>query len=136
MAQALLSTAAQAHGDADVLAEESRHEAVETLRASASGTLPREISELWPKESEMIGILGRPGKRVHPVPVMRGVLEKGVRQHVRHVVASRDIAIWEMDVANPVGIADPCPSTLAWLMFRRDRRVERLRVVFPTAARA
>ncbi|KUN04797.1 hypothetical protein AQI95_18070 [Streptomyces yokosukanensis] len=131
MAQVLLSTATQSHDDATALTEESRHEAVATLRASERGALPREISELWPAETELVGILGRPGERIHPTPVMGEVLEKGVRQHLRHVVASRDITIWEMDVTNPVDATDPCPPTLAWLMFRRDGRVQRLRVVFP-----
>ncbi|MFF3115543.1 RNA polymerase sigma factor [Kitasatospora sp. NPDC057904] len=131
MAKALETTAARAHDDASALAEESRHEAVATLEASARGQLPREILELWPDQAEMAGRFGRPGERVHPFPVMRQVREKGVRQHVRHVVASRDITIWEMDVVNPAGAADPCPPTLAWLMFRRDRRVQRLQVVFP-----
>ncbi|MFI9052403.1 RNA polymerase sigma factor [Streptomyces sp. NPDC053427] len=131
LAQALLASAEQAHGDASALTEDSRDEAVATLVASERGHLPREISELWPKETEMVGVLGRPGEHVHPVPVLRRVLEKGVRQHLSHVVASRSITVWEMDVTNPVGIADPCPPRLAWLMFRSNRRVERLRVVFP-----
>ncbi|GAA5703440.1 RNA polymerase sigma factor [Streptomyces avermitilis] len=118
MARVLLSTATQTHCDASVLTEESRHEAVATLRASEHGTLPREISELWPTETELVGTLSRPGERIHPVPVMRQILEAGVRQHLRHVVASRDIAIWEMDVTNPIGAINPCPPTLAWLMFR------------------
>ncbi|WP_406186787.1 hypothetical protein [Streptomyces sp. NBC_01006] len=57
------------------------------------------------------------------------------RQHVRHVVASRSITIWEMDVTNPVGIDNPCPPSLAWLMLRRNGRVQSLRVVFPAALR-
>ncbi|WP_406109656.1 sigma-70 family RNA polymerase sigma factor [Streptomyces sp. NBC_01003] len=131
MAQVLLSTAAQAHDDAAALTEESRHEAVATLQASERGSLPREISELWPEETKLVGILNRPGERVHPVPVMRRTLEAGVRQRLRHVIASRDIIIWEMDVTNPVGAVNPCPSNLAWLMFRSEGRVQRLRVVFP-----
>ncbi|WP_329578880.1 hypothetical protein [Streptomyces sp. NBC_01361] len=71
MAQVVLSTAAQAHDDAAALTEESRHEAVATLQASERGSLPREISELWPEETKLVGILNRPGERVHPVPVMR-----------------------------------------------------------------
>ena len=78
---------------------------------------------------------GRPtqpaGERIHPIPVMRQILEDGVRQHLRHVVAGRDITIWEMDVTNPDGAVNPCPPTLAWLMFRQNGRVQRLRVVFP-----
>jgi len=131
MAQLLMSTATQTHDDASALTKESRHEALATLQASERGFLPREISELWPAETELVGILGRPGERIHPTPVLRRTLEAGVRQHVRHVVASRDITIWEMDVTNPVGAVNPCPPKLAWLMFRRDGRVQRLRVVFP-----
>ncbi|MFB7056056.1 RNA polymerase sigma factor [Streptomyces vinaceus] len=133
MAQALAATAVQAHGDAAAVTEASRDEAVATLRAWDAGGLPREISELWPAESEMVGRLGRPGERIHPVPVMRHYLEDGVRQHVRHVVAGKDIAIWEMDVTHD-GARHICPPHLAWLMFRHAGRVERLRVVFPRPA--
>jgi len=136
LAGVLTSTAAQAHGDAAAVTEESRQEALATLEAWKTGGLPREISELWPAETEMIGRLGRPGERVHPVPVMRRYLEDGVRQRVRHVVASRDIGIWEMDVTHDLGVTrgdagHTCPPNLAWLMFRRNGRVQRLRVVFP-----
>ncbi|MEU0950692.1 RNA polymerase sigma factor [Streptomyces canus] len=134
MANALLSAATQAHSDASVLTEESRHEAVATLQASERGTLPREISELWPAETEMIGKLSKPGERIHPVPVMRRTLDAGVRQRLRHVVASRDITIWEMDVTSLPGAKNPCPPRLAWLMFRRNGIVQKLRVVFPKPA--
>ncbi|MEV2189503.1 sigma-70 family RNA polymerase sigma factor [Streptomyces phaeochromogenes] len=134
MAQVLLSTANQTHDDAAALTEESRHEGVETLEASERGNLPQEISELWPSDSELVGPLSRPGERTHPVPVMRQTLEFGVRQSLRHVVASRDITIWEMDVTHNVTdhAADHiCPPTLAWLMFRENRRVQKLRLIFP-----
>ncbi|MER5690559.1 RNA polymerase sigma factor [Streptomyces mirabilis] len=134
-AQVLLSTAAQAHDDASVLTEGSRQEALETLHGAARGNLPRETAELWPAETELVGALGRTGERTHPFPAMRQNQESGVRQHLRHVVAGRDITIWEMDVINPVGAVSPCPPTLAWLMFRRDRGVQRLRVVFPEPPR-
>ncbi|MFF4131108.1 RNA polymerase sigma factor [Streptomyces mirabilis] len=131
----LLSTAAQAHDDASVLTEGSRQEALATLHGAARGNLPRETAELWPTETELVGALGRTGERTHPFPAMRRNQESGVRQHLRHVVAGRDITIWEMDVINPVGAVSPCPPTLAWLMFRRDRGVQRLRVVFPEPPR-
>ncbi|MFF1741921.1 RNA polymerase sigma factor [Streptomyces mirabilis] len=135
LAQVLLSTAAQAHDDASALTEDSRQEALVTLRGAARGDLPREIAELWPAKTELVGALSRTGERTHPFPAMRRNRESGVRQHLRHVVASRDITIWEMDVVNPVGAVSPCPPTLAWLMFRQDRRVQRLRVVFPEPPR-
>ncbi|MFI5474504.1 RNA polymerase sigma factor [Streptomyces cacaoi] len=132
LAQVLLSTAEEAHDDASALTEDSRQEALATLEGAARGSLPREIAELWPTETELVGPLGRPGERTHPFPAMRQNREAGVRQHLRHVVAGRGITIWEMDVTNPADAVRPCPPTLAWLMVRRsDRRVRTLRVVFP-----
>ncbi|MGW3145073.1 RNA polymerase sigma factor [Streptomyces sp. NPDC001177] len=135
LAQVLRSTAAQVHDDASALTEDSRQEALATLRGAAVGTLPREIAELWPAEAELVGALSPPGERTHPFPAMRQNRDAGVRQHLRHVVASRDLTIWEMDVVNPAGAVKPCPPTLAWLMVRRDRRVRTLRVVFPEPSR-
>ncbi|MEU2657217.1 sigma-70 family RNA polymerase sigma factor [Streptomyces sp. NPDC007325] len=131
MARALTAEADRTYDNASAITAESRYEAVATLKAAERGPLPREIADLWPRESELVGILSRPGVRLHPTPVLREVLDAGVRQHLRHVVASRSIAIWEMDVTNPADKPDPCPPTLTWLMFREDRRVRRLRVVFP-----
>jgi RNA polymerase sigma-70 factor (ECF subfamily) len=135
LARVLLATASQAHDDFSVLTKESTYEAVETLQAAESGSLPRDISELWPAETELVGPLSRPGERTHPVPIMRQTLEKGVRQKLRHVVASSDITVWEMDVTSPAGTTNPCPPTLAWLMFRRHGVVQKLRLVFPEPLR-
>ncbi|MEU8963618.1 MULTISPECIES: RNA polymerase sigma factor [unclassified Streptomyces] len=132
MARTLTATAVQAHVDASTFERESRHEGLATLEAWERGDLPPDISELWPPEAEMTGQLGRPGEHVHPVPVMRRTLEAGVRQHLRHVVAGRDLAIWEMDVTHP-GAVHVCPPSLVWLISRRDGRVRKLRVVFPPA---
>ncbi|WP_046730757.1 RNA polymerase sigma factor [Streptomyces humi] len=131
LAQVLLDTATHVHDDASRLTEDSRQEAEATLEGARRGRQPREILELWPAETELVGVLSTPGERCHPIPAMRRNREKGVTQHLRHVVASRTVTIWEMDVINPVGGTDPCPPTLAWLMLRRNRRVQTLRVVFP-----
>ncbi|MFI6254025.1 RNA polymerase sigma factor [Streptomyces sp. NPDC051016] len=131
LAQVLLTTATHVHDDAARLTEDSRQEAEVTLEGARRGHQPREILELWPAETELVGVLSTPGERCHPIPAMRRNREKGVTQHLRHVVASRTVTIWEMDVTNPAGSTDPCPPTLAWLMLRRNRRVQTLRVVFP-----
>jgi RNA polymerase sigma-70 factor (ECF subfamily) len=131
MAEVLLSTETQGHDDASALTEDSRQEAEVTLEGATRGQLPSEILELWPAETELVGVLNKDGERRHPFPAMRSTRDKGVTQHLRHVVASRDIAIWEMEAVNPAGISNPCPPTLAWLMFRQDGRVRKLRVVFP-----
>jgi len=135
LAQVLLTTATHMHDDASRLTEDSRQEAEVTLEGARRGHQPREILELWPAETELVGVLSTPGERCHPFPAMWRNREKGVTQHLRHVVASRSITIWEMDVTNPAGIPDPCPPTLAWLMLRRNRRVQTLRVIFPEPQR-
>ncbi|MGW3108860.1 hypothetical protein [Streptomyces sp. NPDC001100] len=95
------------------------------------GQLPGEILELWPAETELVGVLNKEGGRVHPFPAMQETRTKGVTRHLRHVVASRDIAIWEMEPVNPAVVPNPCPPSLAWLMSRQDGRVRKLRVVLP-----
>ncbi len=110
MAEVLLSTATQAHDGASALTEESRCEAVKTLAASDRGALPPEISELWPVQTELVGRFSRPGEHIHPTWVMREVQEAGIRQRLRHVVASRDITIWEMKRHQPAGEDQSLPS--------------------------
>ncbi|MEV7029021.1 sigma-70 family RNA polymerase sigma factor [Streptomyces sp. NPDC093272] len=132
LAEVLLRTAAEAHDDASRVVEDSRQEAELTLDGAARGRQHREILELWPAETELVGVLSTPGERCHPFPAMERARSKGVVQRLRHVVASPDVTIWEMTAVNPAGIPDPCPADLAWLMIRRpDRRVRSLRVVFP-----
>ncbi|MET8982777.1 sigma-70 family RNA polymerase sigma factor [Streptomyces sp. NPDC004539] len=135
LAQVLLATATQAHDDFSRLAEDSRREAEVTLEGARCGRQSREILELWPAETELLGVLSTPGERSHPFPAMRRNREKGVTQRLRHVTASRTVTIWEMDVINPVGVPDPCPPSLVWLMVRRNRRVQSLRVLFPASQR-
>jgi RNA polymerase sigma factor (sigma-70 family) len=134
MAKVLLSTATGGHDDVSALVEDSRQEAEVTLDGAMRGQLPPEILELWPEETELVGVLNKDGGRCHPFPAMQSTRVKGVTQHLRHVVASRDIAIWEMDAVTPAGVPNPCPPTLAWLMFRQGGRVRKLRVVFPGTA--
>ncbi|MFJ3904919.1 RNA polymerase sigma factor [Streptomyces sp. NPDC090025] len=54
MARTLTATAEQAYGDASAVTDESRDAAVATLEAAERGPLPREIAELWPRESELV----------------------------------------------------------------------------------
>ncbi|MEV8638435.1 sigma-70 family RNA polymerase sigma factor [Streptosporangium sp. NPDC051023] len=135
LARLLLDNASRAHGDASWLARDSAGEALETLRGAEQGTYSREILELWPRQARLIGVLAPPGEDVHPIPVMAKATEEGVVQRLRQVTASRDITIWEMNVTGPDDGFGPMVPTLAWIMFRADRRVHRLRVVFPRPLR-
>ncbi|MER5596272.1 hypothetical protein [Streptomyces sp. NPDC002265] len=128
LAQVLLATAAQAHVDASARAEDGMQQAAATLQGGAQGHLPGEVAELWPRRTEL---LGPPGERVHPFPAMRRDWEAGVCQHLPHVVAGRDITVWELDVIDPADAVSPWPATLARITVRRDRKLRTLRVLFP-----
>ncbi|MFI6375666.1 RNA polymerase sigma factor [Streptomyces sp. NPDC050546] len=134
LAEVLLATSTQAHDDAFTVTEDSRQEALTTLEGAARGNLPGDIAELWPAEAELLGTLSTPGERTHPFRAMRKSLDDGVRQQLRHVVASRDITIWEMDVTIGGRVAPTWP-TLTWLMVRQNRKVQTLRVIFPRPQR-
>ncbi|WP_372350835.1 RNA polymerase sigma factor [Streptomyces sp. KL116D] len=68
LARLLLATADQAHDDAARRTKASHEEGLATLTGWESGTLPREISELWPAHSQMTGRLTRPGEHRHSHP--------------------------------------------------------------------
>ncbi|MEU8379987.1 sigma-70 family RNA polymerase sigma factor [Streptosporangium sp. NPDC048865] len=131
MAEALLATADSAHGDAAGLIAASRREALETLEAAARGEFAEVLAERW---SPKVALLGGPHPVVGREFLLRGMegdLEAGVRQHLAHVVASRDIAIWEMDIANPAENPEHCPPAVTWLMSLDGGRVDRLRLYHP-----
>ncbi|MYV52093.1 hypothetical protein GT042_06155 [Streptomyces sp. SID3212] len=59
-------------------------------------------------------------------------LEAGVRQRLAHAVAGRSLAVWEMDLLNPVEDPDHCPPSVAWVMTLDGAgRPYRLRLLHP-----
>ncbi|MEO3807792.1 sigma-70 family RNA polymerase sigma factor [Sphaerisporangium sp. B11E5] len=131
MAESLLASAASAHGDAAGLAEASRREALETLAAAEGGRFGDVLAERWSPE---VTLLGGPRPIVGREYLLRGMecdLEAGVRQRLAHVVAGRDITVWEMDIVNPVEDPDHCPPAVTWLMSLQRGRVHRLRLHHP-----
>jgi RNA polymerase sigma-70 factor (ECF subfamily) len=131
MAEALLATTESAHDDAAELAAASRSEALETLEAAAQGRFATILADRWsPKVALLSGprpIIGRE----FLLSGMEGDLEAGVRQHLAHVVASRDITIWEMDIVNPAENPEHCPPAVTWLMSLDEGRVHQLRLYHP-----
>ncbi|WP_202817766.1 RNA polymerase sigma factor [Kribbella sp. ALI-6-A] len=133
LSEALLATADSAHGDARALVAASEQEARETLAAAERGEFSAVLDERWSPE---VALLGGPEPIVGHDFLDRGMdsdLSAGVHQRVAHVVASRDIAIWEMDMLNPADDPEHCPPAVTWLMSLRDGRVQQLRLFHPAS---
>lgn len=131
LAEALLATADSAHGDAGALVAASEREALETLAAAERGEFQTVLAERWAPE---VALLSSPEPMIGHDFLNRGMdsdLTAGVRQRVRHVVASRDLAVWEMDMLNSPDNPDHCPPAVTWLMSLRDGRVQELRLFHP-----
>ena len=135
MAQALVATADQAHGDASALTAARHREGVETLEAAARGAFADVVAERWAPGVELRGGMGERGGRDLLLRSMDRDLEAGIRQRVTHTVASRNITIWENELINPPDDPDHCPPAVVWLMSVQQDQVQRLNLFFPTPFR-
>jgi RNA polymerase sigma factor (sigma-70 family) len=131
LAEALLATADSAHSDASLLVAASEREARETLAAAERGEFQAVLAERWAPD---VALLSGPEPMIGQDFLNRGMdsdLTAGVRQKVRHVVASADLAVWEMDLLNSPENPEHCPPAVTWLMSLRDGRVQELRLFHP-----
>ncbi|WP_369371585.1 RNA polymerase sigma factor [Promicromonospora sp. Populi] len=129
LAEALLGTAEQAHDDAAKLTALRRREGLETLEAAEQGRFPEVVAE-WSPQIQLATRTVSGGLDL----VLAGMecdLVAGVRQRMRHTVASKDLTIWEMDLINPPDDPEHCPPSVVWLMSLEDGRPRRLRLLHP-----
>jgi RNA polymerase sigma factor (sigma-70 family) len=133
LAEALLSTADSAHGDAAVLTTASRRDAFETLLAAERGDFAHVLADRWSPDVLLLSGQRPLGGRELLLRGMESDLDAGVHQRVGNVIASRDIVIWEMDLLNPADNPGHCPPAVTWLMSLEKGRVERLRLYHPHA---
>jgi RNA polymerase sigma-70 factor (ECF subfamily) len=135
LAAALTATAAAAHSDARRRTEQSLYEARETLAEAERGHFGKVIAERWSPDVTMTSIAGRSEGRGLVVRAMDCDLAAGTRQRPAHVVASRDLIVWEMALTNLVD-PDHCPPAVAWIMHLRDDKVSELGLHHPSPPRA
>jgi RNA polymerase sigma-70 factor (ECF subfamily) len=128
LAAALTATAATAHSDARRRGAESLREAREMLAEAERGRFGSATAERWSPDLSLISGIGRINGRDGIVHAMECDLAAGTRQQPRHVVASRSLAVWEMDLSNVAGDPQHCPPAVAWIMQLRDDRVSELRL--------
>ncbi|MYS23041.1 RNA polymerase sigma-70 factor, ECF subfamily [Streptomyces sp. DvalAA-14] len=134
LAEALTATAASAHGDAARLTAASRREAHETLAAAERGEFAEVLADRWAPDVALLSGNQPVGGGDLLIRGMEGDLAAGVRQHLAHVVASRSLAIWEMDMTSPAEDPEHCPPAVTWLMTLEQGRVHRLRLFHPRPA--
>lgn len=129
LADALRGTAEKAHDDAAKLTAKRRREGIETLEAAEQGRFP-EVVAGWSPHIELISGSLRGGVDL-VIRGMDGDLADGVRQRMRHTVASKDVTIWEMDMINPPDDPFHCPPGVVWLMSLQDGRPRTIRLIHP-----
>ncbi|MCE7004243.1 sigma-70 family RNA polymerase sigma factor [Kibdelosporangium philippinense] len=129
LAAALQNTAEQAHDDAAKLTVQRRNEGIETLEAAEKGRFAEVVAGWSPRMELSSGPLR--GGADFVIRGMDGDLADGVRQRMRHTVASKDVTIWEMDMINPPDDPFHCPPAVVWLMTLEDGRPSRIRLIHP-----
>jgi RNA polymerase sigma factor (sigma-70 family) len=134
LAEALTATAASAHGGAARLTAASRREAQETLAAAERGEFAELLADRWSPDVTLLSGNEPVGGGDLLIRGMEGDLAAGVHQHLAHVVASRSLAIWEMDMTSPAEDPEHCPPAVTWLMTLDGDRVHRLRLFHPQPA--
>ncbi|NEA37451.1 sigma-70 family RNA polymerase sigma factor [Streptomyces sp. SID13031] len=134
LAEALRATADSAYGDAAALTEASRQEGLETLAEAERGRFGDVLAERWSPTVALRfgGIQPMIGYDLL-LRGMEGDLEAGVHQRLRHVVASRDIVIWETDLISPADDPEHCPPAATWLMTLDGGLIREFRLYHPVA---
>ncbi|WP_239154158.1 RNA polymerase sigma factor [Amycolatopsis sp. FDAARGOS 1241] len=128
LAEALRATAASAHADAGALTAASRLDALDTLASAERGDFAKVLADRWSDDVVLTasGVTGAGHDFL--LRGMEGDLAAGVRQRPVHVLAGRDVVVWEMDLINPADDPAHCPPGVAWLMTRDQGRVTELRL--------
>lgn len=128
LSRELLASASTHHTDVGALTRARHDEARQTLAAGPQGSFGDLLRETWHPDVETTWADGRRTHGIGPlVEVMDAGQAAGVRQRLVDVVASRDIAIWDIDVLNPAADPAHCPPRTSWLLFLDGGRVRRFR---------
>ena len=136
LSQALSATAAGAHSDARARTAASWQDAYDTLAAAEAGDFGRVLTQRWSPEVVLMSGRTPIGNGDLLRRAMDGDQAAGVRQRPVNVTAGRSLAVWEMDIINPVDDPGHCPPAVAWIMTLSGGRVARLRLFHPRPVNA
>jgi RNA polymerase sigma factor (sigma-70 family) len=128
---ALMRTAELPH-DEVAAQHTARRDAEDLMAAAHHGSFRSELTTRW---SPSVEITWPTGKRTrgldYPAGAMDRDLSAGVRHRIAHVVASRDVVIWESDLISPPEDPLHCPPGVVWALFLDRGRVDRIRLFHP-----
>jgi RNA polymerase sigma-70 factor (ECF subfamily) len=128
LADAMIRTAEAAHGDIAARVAESHEEARDFITATERGEIHRFLAERWSPDAGYFEGRRMVGGLDLVAAGMTGDREAGVRHRLVHVVAGRDIAIWELDLVNPADRPGHCPPAVSCVLSAEDGRVKQLRL--------
>ncbi|MCA1220375.1 RNA polymerase sigma factor [Streptomyces sp. 8L] len=121
LTRALLATADTAHDDVRKANEESRRQAEELLAATRRGEPGSALATSW---LPTVALSGPGGIRSEGYGLLARGLEQdvrdGVSHHVANVIASGDLAVWEVTMQSPPDDPFHCPPGAAWVMHLRS----------------
>ncbi|MFE0420715.1 RNA polymerase sigma factor [Streptomyces tendae] len=129
LTRALLATADTAHGDIRAVTTERRCQAEELLSAARRGTPVPALATSW---LPTVAVSGPGGMRAEGYDLLahgfRQDLTAGVGYRLTNVVASSDLAIWEVALQSPPEDPFHCPPSAVWVLHLRSDWVERARL--------
>ncbi|MEU0188045.1 RNA polymerase sigma factor [Streptomyces sp. NPDC006207] len=124
----LLGSADQVHHDATALTAAHHKLAEDTLASARQGKLACVLSDHWSSEADVIW----PTSKRTGIDYLQVAWDNneaiGVQQHLRNVVASRQVAIYEAALINPPEDPFHCPPGIVWVMSLAGGRVTKLRL--------
>jgi RNA polymerase sigma factor (sigma-70 family) len=129
LGEALLETADARHDDARTLSKESEAAAQELLSAAAENAFDCRATSVFALDVEVVGPSQGWGSDLSFLAwAMNEDVADGVRQRVKRVFASRNVALWEMDLLSPPEDPTHCPPGIVWLHSRSGGLTRRLRL--------
>lgn len=131
LAEALLASADDVHGDATALNALHRRLGEETMRCAHRGRFAEALADRWSPALVVTWPTGKVTDIDYMVAAFARDLTSGVRHELRNVVASRDVVIWEDAMINPPEDPFHCPPSVVWVQFLDEGRVSRLRLHHP-----
>jgi len=128
---ALMRTAELPH-DEVAARNTARRDAEDLMAAAHHGSFRSELTTRWSPSAEITWPTGKHTRGLdYPAGAMDRDLTAGVRHRIAHVVASRDVVIWEADLISPPEDPFHCPPGLVWALFLERGRVDRIRLFHP-----
>lgn len=129
LTRALLATADSAHDDVRTVHAERRRQAQELLVATRRGEPESSLAASW---LPTVAVSGPGGMRAEGYSGLARTLERdmsdGVGYHLTNVVASGDLAVWEVTMQSPPDDPFHCPPAAAWVLHLRSGWVQQARL--------